>query len=62
MIVDISVSSQNAIIPPRGWNSYDGFNWIVSEEEYLQNANIVLSGYLLMNTRYCIYWTTAIEL
>ncbi|CAJ1971114.1 unnamed protein product [Sphenostylis stenocarpa] len=36
-----SVSAKNAIIPPRGWNSYDCFSWIISEEEYLQNANIV---------------------
>ncbi|KAH1263433.1 Alpha-galactosidase mel1 [Glycine max] len=55
-----AVSSQNAIIPPRGWNSYDGFNWIVSEEEYLQNANIVLSGYLLMNTSMLLWITSGI--
>ena len=41
MIVNFSVSSQNAVTPPRGWNSYDSFSWIISEEEYLQNANIV---------------------
>ena len=44
-----SVSSQNfsesdlqqASFPPRGWNSYDSFCWTVSEEEFLQNAEIV---------------------
>ncbi|KAL1289945.1 hypothetical protein HN51_058315 [Arachis hypogaea] len=44
-----SVSSENvsgsdlqqASIPPRGWNSYDSFCWTVSEQEFLQNAEIV---------------------
>lgn len=30
-----------ASLPPRGWNSYDSFCWIVSEEEFLQNSGIV---------------------
>jgi len=60
MIVDISVSTQNAIMPPRGWNSYDSFNWIISEEEYLQNVNIV-SQQLLAHGYQVLYCTTAIE-
>ncbi|KAI4345288.1 hypothetical protein L6164_012424 [Bauhinia variegata] len=32
---------QLASLPPRGWNSYDSFSWIISEEEFLQNAEIV---------------------
>ncbi|KAF1864329.1 hypothetical protein Lal_00021985 [Lupinus albus] len=45
-----SVSSQNAsksnnlqqaTIPPRGWNSYDSFSWVISEQEFLQSAEIV---------------------
>ncbi|AES67589.1 alpha-galactosidase [Medicago truncatula] len=32
---------QQAALPPRGWNSYDSFSWIISEEEFLQNAEIV---------------------
>nr|KYP75753.1 putative alpha-galactosidase [Cajanus cajan] len=44
-----SVSSQNvsrsdqqqATLPPRGWNSYDSFCWTISEEEFLQSAEIV---------------------
>ncbi|KAI8528119.1 hypothetical protein RHMOL_Rhmol12G0126500 [Rhododendron molle] len=27
--------------PPRGWNSYDSFSWIISEEEFLNNAELV---------------------
>ncbi|XP_027365451.1 uncharacterized protein LOC113872246 isoform X2 [Abrus precatorius] len=44
----LSVSSQNisqsdlqASFPPRGWNSYDSFCWTISEEEFLQSAEIV---------------------
>jgi hypothetical protein len=44
-----SVSSKNvsesvlqlASIPPRGWNSYDSFCWTISEQEFLQSAEIV---------------------
>jgi len=32
---------QQAGLPPRGWNSYDAFSWIISEQEFLQNAEIV---------------------
>ncbi|KAG9130680.1 hypothetical protein Leryth_018089 [Lithospermum erythrorhizon] len=27
--------------PPRGWNSYDSFCWTISEQEFLQNAELV---------------------
>ncbi|KAG6543038.1 hypothetical protein Mapa_015534 [Marchantia paleacea] len=27
--------------PPRGWNSYDSFSWLVTEREFLQNAQFV---------------------
>ncbi|KAL3726404.1 hypothetical protein ACJRO7_031317 [Eucalyptus globulus] len=38
----LSVSSeQRASTPPRGWNSYNSFSWIISEEEFLQNAEIL---------------------
>ena len=33
--------SEHASFPPRGWNSYDSFSWIISEEEFLQNALII---------------------
>ncbi|KAL4278498.1 hypothetical protein GQ457_03G008500 [Hibiscus cannabinus] len=32
---------EHASTPPRGWNSYDSFCWTVSEEEFLQNSEIV---------------------
>ncbi|XWS63741.1 hypothetical protein CRYUN_Cryun06bG0127700 [Craigia yunnanensis] len=32
---------ERASTPPRGWNSYDSFCWIISEEEFLQNAELV---------------------
>ncbi|KAM7464678.1 hypothetical protein LguiA_032799 [Lonicera macranthoides] len=34
-------TSQHASLPPRGWNSYDSFCWTISEEEFLQNAELV---------------------
>lgn len=43
-----SVSAQTQIgkawrtsLPPRGWNSYDSYSWIISEEEFLQSAQIL---------------------
>ncbi|KAF2292786.1 hypothetical protein GH714_028939 [Hevea brasiliensis] len=32
---------ERASFPPRGWNSYDSFCWTISEEEFLQNAEII---------------------
>lgn len=44
-LICFRVSSQTgpgrAAVPPRGWNSYDSFSWIISEEEFLKNAEIV---------------------
>ncbi|KAK9934617.1 hypothetical protein M0R45_021754 [Rubus argutus] len=34
-------SQEHASTPPRGWNSYDSFCWTISEEEYLQSAEII---------------------
>ncbi|CAK9136012.1 unnamed protein product [Ilex paraguariensis] len=33
--------SEHASLPPRGWNSFDSFCWTISEEEFLQNAELV---------------------
>ncbi|XAR64480.1 Alpha-galactosidase [Bertholletia excelsa] len=33
--------NEHASSPPRGWNSYDSFSWIISEEEFLDNAELV---------------------
>ncbi|KAJ7956766.1 Alpha-galactosidase [Quillaja saponaria] len=38
---DIPTNEEHASIPPRGWNTYDSFCWTVSEEEFLQSAEIV---------------------
>ncbi|GJY53265.1 melibiase family protein [Tanacetum coccineum] len=35
------LSDIHASVPPRGWNSYDSFCWTISEEEYLQNAQLI---------------------
>lgn len=33
-----SVSQKQAETPPRGWNSYDSYTWIISEKEFLANC------------------------
>lgn len=33
--------TEHASSPPRGWNSYDSFCWTISEEEFLNNAELV---------------------
>ncbi|KAF5793608.1 putative alpha-galactosidase [Helianthus annuus] len=35
------LSENHANLPPRGWNSYDSFCWTISEEEFLQNAQLI---------------------
>ncbi|KAI7727332.1 hypothetical protein M8C21_027604 [Ambrosia artemisiifolia] len=35
------LSENHASLPPRGWNSYDSFCWTISEEEFLQNAQLI---------------------
>ncbi|GMI75059.1 ARAPASE [Hibiscus trionum] len=39
--IHLGAEPEHASTPPRGWNSYDSFCWTVSEEEFLQNAEIV---------------------
>lgn len=42
--INFRVSSddvEHASLPPRGWNSYDSFCWTISEEEFLQSAEII---------------------
>ena len=34
-------AEEHASLPPRGWNSYDSFCWTISEEEFLQSAEII---------------------
>ncbi|XP_044494166.1 uncharacterized protein LOC123217298 isoform X2 [Mangifera indica] len=36
-----SLEAQQASLPPRGWNSYDAFIWTISEQEFLETADIV---------------------
>ncbi|KAK7300420.1 hypothetical protein RJT34_11264 [Clitoria ternatea] len=58
------VTCDNAIIPPRGWNSYDSFSWIISEEEYLQNANIISQRLLAHGYEYAVVdylWYRSLE-
>ncbi|TVT98296.1 hypothetical protein EJB05_56428 [Eragrostis curvula] len=43
-----------AALPPRGWNSYDSFSWIVDENAYLQNAQIMAEKLLPYGYQYAV--------
>ncbi|KAK3416712.1 hypothetical protein EUGRSUZ_H02479, partial [Eucalyptus grandis] len=47
-------SVERASTPPRGWNSYDSFSWIISEEEFLQNAKILSQKLLAQGYEYAV--------
>ncbi|KAM7269004.1 hypothetical protein ACFE04_024501 [Oxalis oulophora] len=32
---------RHAVLPPRGWNSYDSFCWTISEQDFLDSATII---------------------
>ncbi|KAG6764701.1 hypothetical protein POTOM_032182 [Populus tomentosa] len=39
--VRVSSQPERASFPPRGWNSYDSFCWVVSEVDFLRSAEII---------------------
>ncbi|XP_078432644.1 melibiase family protein [Wolffia australiana] len=43
-----------AITPPRGWNSYDSYSWIINEAEFLSNAEIVSKRLLQHGYEYVV--------
>ncbi|GJN13108.1 hypothetical protein PR202_ga31443 [Eleusine coracana subsp. coracana] len=43
-----------AALPPRGWNSYDSFSWIVDENAYMQNAQIMAQKLLPHGYQYAV--------
>lgn len=43
-----------AKLPPRGWNSYDSFSWAISEQEFLDNAEIVAQRLLSYGYEYAV--------
>ncbi|XP_042496030.1 uncharacterized protein LOC122075167 isoform X2 [Macadamia integrifolia] len=45
---------QMADLPPRGWNSYDSFSWIISETEFLENAEIISKRLLPHGYQYVV--------
>ncbi|XP_073003671.1 uncharacterized protein [Typha latifolia] len=40
--------------PPRGWNSYDSFSWVINEAEFLNNAEIVSERLLTYGYEYVV--------
>ncbi|XP_042505565.1 alpha-galactosidase mel1-like [Macadamia integrifolia] len=47
-------AGQDADTPPRGWNSYDSFSWIISEEDFLRNAEIISHSLLAHGYKYVV--------
>lgn len=60
----VAADDVQANIPPRGWNSYDSFSWIISEQEFLQNAEIASQKLLQYGYQYVVVdylWYRKIE-
>ena len=43
-----------AATPPRGWNSYDSFTWVVNETEFLDNCQYMADHLLEFGYEYCV--------
>ncbi|OAY74734.1 Alpha-galactosidase [Ananas comosus] len=43
-----------AKLPPRGWNSYDSFSWVVDEAAFLYNAEVVAQRLLPYGYEYVV--------
>ena len=43
-----------ASTPPRGWNSYDSFTWVVNETEFLDNCQYMADNLLKFGYEYCV--------
>jgi hypothetical protein len=50
----VHCSSNVATTPPRGWNSYDAFSWIISEEVFLENARVVAEKLVPFDYEVCV--------
>lgn len=53
-LIPLSVCQQHADTPPRGWNSYDSYSWVISEQEFLHNANLVAQRLLPFGYEYVV--------
>jgi len=40
--------------PPRGWNSYDSFTWLVNETQFLDNCQYMADNLLQHGYEYCV--------
>ncbi|KAM3296824.1 hypothetical protein ACQJBY_038926 [Aegilops geniculata] len=45
---------QLTALPPRGWNSYDSFSWIIDEAAFLDNARIMANRLLPHGYQYAV--------
>ncbi|ONK58396.1 uncharacterized protein A4U43_C09F11900 [Asparagus officinalis] len=49
-----SIKGEITALPPRGWNSYDSFSWIISEQEFLDNAKFAADKLLVHGYQYVV--------
>ncbi|KAJ8615359.1 hypothetical protein MRB53_034731 [Persea americana] len=50
----VTKKQELALLPPRGWNSYDAFDWVINEADFLQNAEIVSKSLLSHGYEYVV--------
>ncbi|KAL3649813.1 hypothetical protein CASFOL_006216 [Castilleja foliolosa] len=46
--------TENCSLPPRGWNSYNSYSWIISEKKFIQNAQIVAQRLKIHGYEYAV--------
>ncbi|KAJ0989461.1 hypothetical protein J5N97_007817 [Dioscorea zingiberensis] len=50
----VSKVGKVAMLPPRGWNSYDSFSWVIDENAFLYNAEILSKRLLPYGYEYAV--------
>ena len=49
---EVSTGPVVASTPPRGWNSYDSFTWVVNETQFLDNCQYMADNLLHLGFKY----------
>ncbi|KAH7681574.1 Glycoside hydrolase family 27 protein [Dioscorea alata] len=53
-VKSVSEAGEVAMLPPRGWNSYDSFSWVIDEDAFLYNAEILSKRLLQYGYEYAV--------
>ena len=51
---EVSTGPVVASTPPRGWNSYDSFTWVVNETQFLDNCQYMADNLLHLGFEFCV--------